>query len=281
MKKERKCPYCNKLLLTNSSHVKFCSNNDPNYKYKYIIHNFPDLNQDTINKLYNEEKWSTNMISDKYNLDLKSICYLITFYGYSIRSISESHKLNEYKDRISSTNLKKYGAVNPLSKGTSAFHKKNKTVKEKYGCDNVFQVLGQFIDISKSYTNKSPISSLNKKLYNILNDLGVEFIPEFSLHYIDGNGKKRWKLYDAKVNNVLVEANGDYWHANPNKYNEDDIFIFPKSTTTAKQIWKDDAFKKELAENNGYSILYIWESEFNKNIKDVTEKIKDSINTKG
>ena len=44
---------------------------------------------------------------------------------------------------------------------------------------------------------------------------------------------------------------------------------------------KDDAFKKELAENNGYSILHIWESEFNKNIKDVTKKIKDSINTKG
>jgi hypothetical protein len=280
MKKERECPFCNRVLLKGSGHVKICSKNDLDYKYKYIIHNFPKLDKETIHKLYNEDKWSLSMIKDKYGLDFKNIEYLILYYGYECRTIKQSHALREYKDRIESTNLKKFGAVNPLSRGTIPYHNRNKTVIDRYGCDNVFQVLGKFIDISKPHRCKSSISSLNRKLYNILNDLNVEFIPEYSLKYIDKDGKKRWKLFDAKVGNILIEANGNYWHANPNKYSENNVFNFPKSTTTAKQIWKDDLIKKELAEANGFTMLYIWESEFNKNINNVKEKIKNSINTK-
>lgn len=43
------------------------------------------------------------------------------------------------KQKAIETNLKKYGQVNPLSKGTVAYEKRNKTVKDKYGVNNVFQ----------------------------------------------------------------------------------------------------------------------------------------------
>lgn len=45
----------------------------------------------------------------------------------------------EIKEKIKETNLKKYGAENPLSKGTKPYFKRNETVKSKYKVDNVFQ----------------------------------------------------------------------------------------------------------------------------------------------
>lgn len=63
MKKIKKCPYCKKQLNPNSGgHVKYCSNNAINYKYVYLIYNFPELTKEKINYLYNEQRYSLPMI---------------------------------------------------------------------------------------------------------------------------------------------------------------------------------------------------------------------------
>lgn len=277
MKKIKKCPYCKKQLNPNhGGHVKHCSNDAINYRYVYLSYNFPELTKEKINYLYNEQRYSLPMIKNQFNIDSKSICYLIEYYGYSTRTISNSLKDPACRKRIDKTNIERYGAKNVLSKNTKGYHKRNKTVREKYGVDNVFQILGNFIDVNKPLT-KSSISSLNKRLYEILNNLNVDFVPEYSVKYIDELGKRRWKIYDAKVGNILIEINGDYWHANPNKYKYGDIFKFPKSTLTASEIWKLDEIKKQIAVNNGYEVFYIWESDINKNVNDVIQKIKDKI----
>lgn len=41
----------------------------------------------------------------------------------------------------------------------------------------------------------------------------------------------------------------------------------------ARDLWEKDKIKKELAENNGYKIIYIWECEFNKMSKKEILKI--------
>ena len=64
-------------------------------------------------------------------------------------------------------------------------------------------------------------------------------------------------VYDFKIGNYLLEVNGDYWHANPNKYKENDTFKFPKNELKAKDIWEMDTYKKEIAESNGYKVIYI------------------------
>ena len=95
--------------------------------------------------------------------------------------------------------------------------------------------------------NKS-ISSLNRRLYRILDDYKVEFKREF---YVKDDDK--YRIFDIKIGNVLVEANGDYWHANPSIFvNPDDQISFPEKVVYAKDIWAKDAYKKELAEKNGY-----------------------------
>ena len=71
------------------------------------------------------------------------------------------------------------------------------------------------------------------------------------------------KYYDFKIGNTIIELNGDFWHANPNKYSEFDILNFPGGYKSAKEIWDKDLEKKNLALNNGYKIYYFWENQIN------------------
>lgn len=64
----------------------------------------------------------------------------IKYSGYKLRSIKESTNLKSTRQKTEATNIERFGAINPLSRGTKAFEKRNNTVKEKYGVDNVFQV---------------------------------------------------------------------------------------------------------------------------------------------
>lgn len=45
----------------------------------------------------------------------------------------------DIKERALKTNLERYGATNPLARGTEPFNKRNNTVLEKYNVSNVFQ----------------------------------------------------------------------------------------------------------------------------------------------
>ena len=57
---------------------------------------------------------------------------------------------------------------------------------------------------------------------------------------------------------------GDYWHMNPKKYKNDDIFM--KGTIKQKfayEVWEKDKLKLDNATIKGYYVLTIWESDFN------------------
>ena len=275
----KECPVCKSLKRLNPKHIKKCFGVDRDYKFKYITHNNPEISHEVFHKLYVNEKWSITMLCNKYKLDIKSICYLLNYFKIIIRSIKETRQLSEYKERIEKTNIERFGSINPLSKGTVPFIQRNKTIVDKYDCENVFQRLDLFIDNWTNLGKHSKISSLNKKLYTILADLNIEYIPEFSLRYKTEDGKNRWKTYDVKIGNILIEVNGDYWHANPIKYTEDTIFNFPNSKITAKEIWNLDKYKELIANQNNYTLLTIWENEL-KDIENVKQRIKNKIDKK-
>ena len=82
------------------------------------------------------------------------------------------------------------------------------------------------------------------------------------------------KFYDFYIPSVklLIEVDGDYWHANPKKYKADDII--GQSNKTAKKIWEYDKTKTQDILNEGYNILRYWSSDL-KNISH--EKIFEDI----
>lgn len=84
-----------------------------------------------------------------------------------------------------------------------------------------------------------------------------------------------YDFYDESKGKI-IEFNGDYWHANPNKYKENDIVNGVK----AKDIWIRDKHKidyaKGLSHING--VLIVWESDYKKNPEQVFETCKQFLN---
>ena len=81
---------------------------------------------------------------------------------------------------------------------------------------------------------------------------------------------KRWKVdgYDPEINTVY-EFYGDYWHANPKKYNMQDSHIRKdkyKNHLTFKQVYDKTIYREQKIKNAGYNLVVIWEDEFNKGL---------------
>lgn len=78
------------------------------------------------------------------------------------------------------------------------------------------------------------------------------------------------KSYDFKINDfkILMEIQGDFWHANPEIYSPNDLMSYPGKKMKAKEVWKKDESKRKNAEKYGYKILYYWE----KDLKDMTDE---------
>ena len=98
----------------------------------------------------------------------------------------------------------------------------------------------------------------------LLKELKINFEPQ----KVIGN-----KIFDFYVNdsNLIIEVDGDYWHANSEKYAEEDL------NSIQKRNIKNDKFKETLALGRGYKIIRFWESEIHNDIDKVKSEIKKQI----
>lgn len=106
-------------------------------------------------------------------------------------------------------------------------------------------------DLVKSYMLKSNICSFKSE----------QRIGRYQVDEVD---------FDKKV---IVEVYGDFWHANPKKYNETDILPhFPKKKP-AKNIWKYDNKRQQFLESLGYKVIILWESDIKKEGIDICKRL--------
>jgi len=87
------------------------------------------------------------------------------------------------------------------------------------------------------------------------------------------------KAFDFYVpnSNLLVEVNGDYWHANPEIYDESDIISYPGGEVVVGEIRKRDQSKINLAEKTGYNVLEVWESDIENKTSLVVEQVRNGL----
>ncbi len=102
------------------------------------------------------------------------------------------------------------------------------------------------------------ISKGEKEIVQALRESNISIIHQFS-KFVD---KKKSFIYDICYGNKLIEYNGDYWHCNPKKYQPD--YYQQKQHKYAHEIWERDAKKVTFAEEAGYKVLVIWESDYKK-----------------
>lgn len=281
----KKCPFCNKILepYKISGHLYRCPEiknknlTKSEIKFQYLLYNYGKTVIDNIIEDY-KKLFSFPMLKEKYDIDSKSVTFLLNYLNIEKRDISESCKLiSSIKHK--ETCLKKYGVTN-VSKVKEVKLKKSKTSLKHYGVDNIWKTKDYYEKHSyKRFETMSKNnifdSKLEKRVLNILEELNLSFVRQFRF-------KGYNHPYDFKFNdsNVILEVNGNYWHANPNFYNAEDIVHLPKNKIEAQKIWERDKKYIDYAINKGYFVIVIWEDKINslndKELKDyIVELIKN------
>lgn len=111
---------------------------------------------------------------------------------------------------------------------------------------------------------KNKSSKLEDKFQTFLTDASIEHERQYTVDNCD---------YDFKIKNqkILIEVDGDFYHCNPQFFNED------KRTPIQRQNLKYDKIKNKIATDSGYTLLRFWEYDINnhpaKVIKELLEKI--------
>jgi Zn ribbon nucleic-acid-binding protein len=101
-------------------------------------------------------------------------------------------------------------------------------------------------------------------------------LPNINTQLILTKDDKNYK-YDVWLYNKIIEFHGDYWHANPNI--ERFANVTGRRGETADEIRAKDRLKAELAIDNGYSIMTVWESEYRSNKEETIERCLSFLNS--
>lgn len=73
---------------------------------------------------------------------------------------------------------------------------------------------------------------------------------------------------------VIIEVNGDFWHANPEKYNGKDLH--PHQIKGINRDKSKEAYIKKV-DNNSWTLLSFWESDINKDVAECLNKIEEVL----
>ena len=81
--------------------------------------------------------------------------------------------------------------------------------------------------------------------------------------------------YDFIIHNkrILIEVQGDYWHGNPNLFNDDGSNGKRILNDIQKTKIEKDRQKLEFAKTHNFELICIWEEEINKGDFSKLEKI--------
>jgi len=120
---------------------------------------------------------------------------------------------------------------------------------------------GPFYQTAGHHTNGSGC----QKCVNVISKPETEFLDYLHIPNTKENRQKRINLFridgfDSKTN-TIYEFLGDYWHGNPKKFNHNDINTHAKKTFG--ELYQFTLNKFKILKENGYTIKYIWWSDWN------------------
>lgn len=115
---------------------------------------------------------------------------------------------------------------------------------------------------------KSKIAS--ECLMNISNLLNIDIKREYPIltFHVDGYIE----------NKCIIQFFGNYWHANPIIYNQNDEISFHGIIKTAKQVWEKDNIRlQKIIDFCNLPIIIIWEQSYINNKQIFLQQLKDNF----
>ena len=125
--------------------------------------------------------------------------------------------------------------------------------------------------LKNSRSSKRFDSNIQLSINNILDNSKIKYEREkiFTYYAVDNY------LTDY---NLIIEVMGDYWHSNPLRYNENKYKLNKKQFVWIK---KDKQKHSYIKNHENINILYLWETDINKNIELCEKLILEYIKNKG
>lgn len=266
---------------------------DLSKEYSYVVQLISLLG---LKRTHSQEKL-TQRYKNKYISTIKRK------YGDGYTNVSQ---ITSVREKINSTLTKKYGSVDEyyehqrefMKKGYNAFcsdqsklQKRQQNIETslylKYGVINASQIpevrqkissarkreIAQMtVDERRLRTQKAREavnyeSTLEVRVKKCLVELNEDFI---SHQFLWGYN------FDVMIKGkILIEVNGDFWHANPSMYEANDVLL---GELTAEKIWSKDKRKVDKATSEGYIVITLWENDIKKlTDEDLTDFVKEHI----
>lgn len=124
------CEFCGeKVRYSNPHHLKKCN----------AFNDFINNNKEEIYHLYYDEEYSMNELSDYFNIKYNHMQKVFKYLKWSTRGLSDSNNTKRVKNKIETTNIKKYGVSNVLQKESNIRKKIEERLLREEGITNVFQ----------------------------------------------------------------------------------------------------------------------------------------------
>lgn len=128
-------------------------------------------------------------------------------------------------------------------------------------------------NISEAMEDIAPFQgSVSKLERNILSE-----VEDMTVGEVEHWRKVSGYYPDIVYRNLVIEVFGDYWHANPEKYNPKDKILSKGEKKKASDIWEKDKQRISNIKSEGYEVFVIWESEWKQNKKKVLDNISDRV----
>lgn len=146
---------------------------------------------------------------------------------------------------------------------------KSTMLNYQYTEDQLEKIRNNLLKNSKS--SKRFDSNIQLSINNILDNSKIKYEREkiFTYYAVDNY------LTDY---NLIIEVMGDYWHSNPLRYNENKYKLNKKQFVWIK---KDKQKHSYIKNHENINILYLWETDINKNIELCEKLILEYIKNKG
>lgn len=286
-------------LILNQSLLSLSSNSILRRKY---VDSF--LTKELLEELYFAHGFTSNYICEEILMKngYKTTAGSLIERARKLGIVTPSHK-ESVNNKISQTKkqktcIERFGEINPLCKGTESFKKRNQSVQDNYGVSNVFQLetvkvkskqtlfdkygVLNSIELPSYKRNNGRLSSIHKKIANYLSDINVQFELEKG-NLFKAYNKILQRNYNPIVDiivedkKLVIEINGDYYHADPKKYKPTDMLYKWKGYQEAKAIWEFDNQRKEQIESFGYKVLVLWETDIRNNFSEVQSKLNEAL----
>lgn len=158
--------------------------------------------------------------------------------------------------------------VKRITRGIRAHtdEKKGNTYEEFYGEEKAAEYKKKLRETMPARLAKMPRSETapERAVKEILEELGVLYKEQAIIGYYMVD----FLLPDQAI---VVQADGDFWHAHPDKYKDKDLYDLQKTNR-----WRDSACNKYLR-NKDYIVIRFWESDLENNRDDCKHELVSYI----